>query len=243
MATEERILKTTLKFTVSDTEAQKASAAARKAAKDIDGVKKSAEGAEKATKKATESTSDLAKITEKAAASGLKFTEAMGKNAEKTLRIMRNYVDEAEKAEKHFADAKASLNEMRESSERLGSVSSAVAGMGAAITAPLLLASAVYVSKAGQAEDASRRWLVATDKIGKATTDIGRVTTQAVLPYLEKAAKLAEKAADFVEANPDVVSAALKVGTAVTVLGSIGLAVSKGIRLYADIKTLALGTE
>jgi hypothetical protein len=131
------------------------------------------------------------------------------------------------------------MNRVREKAERLGSVSMSMAGVGGAIVGSLALAASKYVASAGQAESSSRRWLAATKDLESAQIRVGRVAAEAILPALETAAEVAEKASKFVEDHPDLVANALKIGTVVAGLGAVGLAVSRGIRLVADVKSVA----
>src|SRR3972149_2043801 len=131
------------------------------------------------------------------------------------------------------------LENIKNTAEKLGSISTMITGIGAVLAGPFILAAKNYVEKVGQSEQISRRWLAATEKISKAQMEIGRIATTSILPMLEKVASIAEAAAEFAQKHPGVVEAAVKIGMAMAAVGAIGLAVSKGIRLVADIKFLA----
>jgi len=112
------------------------------------------------------------------------------------------------------------MQRMGETAERMQAIGATLAGIGAAITGPLLIAANSYVQAAGRAEERSRRWLVAQERIARAGQDVGRVVVQQTLPYLEKAVDLAEKAARFAEEHPEAIDAALKIGTVIAGLGA-----------------------
>lgn len=144
------------------------------------------------------------------------------------------------------AQAKATqeqMNKWRETSERIGQVGQQVALLGAAISGPLLLTMRAYTQQAGQAEDASRRWLAATRSLTDAQMRVGRIATQAALPYLEKAADLAERAAKYAEQHPGAIEAALKAGAVITGIGAFVTIAAQGIKLVADVKYLAASAQ
>lgn len=169
--------------------------------------------------------------------------ETLGKNiartSEQTNKAIREQAELTAKiATKHAENVGKAMEQWRKGAEVLANTSTILAGMGAVITGSVLQSVNAYVQATGKAESASRQWLKATDSIAESNQRVGRVATQAVLPVLEKAAQVAEKTARFAEKNPEVVSAALKIGTAMALLGAVGIAVSKGIRLYADVSQL-----
>lgn len=144
---------------------------------------------------------------------------------------------------KKIEEAKRKANELRENSERLTSLMMVFTAMGAALTGPIVMGAMKYVQYAGMADETSRKWMWAMSGIEKSQNRIGNVGAQAILPYLDAAAKLAEKSAGFVEKHPEVIKAALNIGAAVTSIGILGMAVSKGIRIYADFKSLAAAAQ
>lgn len=162
------------------------------------------------------------------------------RTSEQTNKAIREQAELTAKiAEKHAENVAKAMQKWREGAEILSNTSQILAGMGAIITGSILQSINAYVQNAGKAEVASKRWLTATEGIAASNQRIGRVATQAVLPILEKAADVAEKAAAFAERNPEVISGALKIGAAMTALGAVGIAVSKGIRLYTDMAELS----
>lgn len=133
---------------------------------------------------------------------------------------------------------RSSMEEMRRSAERIGQIGMTLGGLGAAIAGPFVLAAKEYVNKAGMAEGTSRKWLAATNELEKSQTRIGRVAAQAILPAIERIAGLAEMAAGFAEKHPGAIQAALGIGGALVAVGAIGMAVSRGIRLVADVRMI-----
>lgn len=142
-----------------------------------------------------------------------------------------------------FAKSKKQIDAMKQSADKLGAISQTMFVAGSAIVGGLYLAAkkeADRVIEAGGKVDAvTIRWIAANERITASQQKIGKSAEAAVLPLLEKVAGLAENAADFVDKNPDLISAALNIGVWTAGIGSIGVAVSKGIKLAADIKYLA----
>jgi hypothetical protein len=142
-----------------------------------------------------------------------------------------------------FAKSKKQIDAMKQSADKLGAISQTMFVAGSAIVGGLYLAAkkeADRVIEAGGKVDAvTIRWIAANERITASQQKIGKSAEAAVLPLLEKVAGLAEDAADFVDKNPDLVSAALNIGVWTAGIGAIGVAVSKGIKLAADIKYLA----
>jgi SWI/SNF chromatin-remodeling complex subunit SWI1 len=144
----------------------------------------------------------------------------------------------ADKAAVSIKQLNDRMNSLAETGEKLSSIGGAVAGIGAVISGPLLLAANSYIQATGRAEAQSRRWLSTQERIGKAGQDVGRVVVQQVLPYLEKAADLAEKAARFAEQHPEAIAAALKIGTVLAGLGAALVTVGQIAATAANIGKL-----
>lgn len=192
----------------------------------------------------------LAQLEQFAAKSGDAATKKLAAEAKaafqsgdmnKALAAMRQLGERAETAAEKYGKlrerveaTKRSMNELRESAEKMAQISTAAIAVGASITAPIILAAKSYVNYAGRADTVSRQWLDSTERISQAQRQVGRVGAQAILPYLEKAADLAEKVAGFAEKNPQAVKTILGIGGALTLVGTLGLAVSKGIQIYAN---------
>lgn len=151
--------------------------------------------------------------------------------------------DGLKRIQKQAEETTKKMNQLREFSERIGSASMAITTIGAIITGPILVAAKTYVEKASEAEEVASRWRAQTEKISEAQMRVGRIATESLLPALEKAADLAASAADFVENHPGIIQKATTIGTAITALGAVGIAVSKGIRLYADVTTIAANAK
>jgi TP901 family phage tail tape measure protein len=76
-----------------------------------------------------------------------------------------------------------------------------------------------------------------------AVTDIGREMTTVLLPVMREAAELASKLAGYVSEHPGAAKLAIGAVATVGVIGLLTTAVGKGIRLVADIKTVAMATS
>lgn len=145
-----------------------------------------------------------------------------------------------------FAKSKKQIDGMKQAAEKLGAISQTALVAGTAIVGSFYLSAkreADRIIKAGgEVDEVTKRWIAANERIESSQQKIGRAAEVAIIPLMEKAAVLAEKAANFVESNPDLVSAALNIGLWTAGIGAIGVAVSKGIKLVADIKyLLAMG--
>lgn len=92
-----------------------------------------------------------------------------------------------------------------------------------------------FVKNAPHATRLTVQWKEAQDSLSQSMSRVGRVSAQAALPILQKVAELAEKTASFIESHPDLVRAALNTGIITAGLGALGILVSRGIKLYADI--------
>jgi hypothetical protein len=181
---------------------------------------------------------EMNRVTTEAAKRLNKLEQEAEEISEGVRRMRRTSVESLQQLKDHFEEAQQSASRLRETAERISSVGTTVAAVGASITAPLLLAARSYVQEAGKAEETSQRWLAATEDLTEAQRDVGRVVAQAALPYLEQAAELAERAARYAEEHPQAVENALKTGAVLTGIGAFVVAASQGIRLYADVKYL-----
>jgi len=151
--------------------------------------------------------------------------------------------------------------ELEESAKRVrqqAALISGAAARGAQISSGLLLSglgvAGGIVAEAGRfakdlemskkGTELTRAWAQATEDLGRARARVDNVLLRESLPLLQQATRIASQAADFIEKHPEIVQAALKTGVVVAGLGAVGLAVSKGIKLVADIAYItAVATE
>lgn len=98
-----------------------------------------------------------------------------------------------------------------------------------------------YIDSTEESNELTERWAKSSERVSEAQMRIGKVAAEAVLPLFEKLADISEKAAAFVEKHPGVIEGGLKASIVAAGLGGIGLLVSKGITLYADVKMIAVG--
>jgi len=156
--------------------------------------------------------------------------------ADQVERGVISIEDALESLEQQASVANDAMMQLTDGTQILSLAGQELSGIGQAIVGPLQSAATSYVQFAGRAEGTSRRWLRSTEDLERAQFKVGRAAAQAILPTMEKAADLAGKAAAFVEDHPGIVQAALQIGTVVAGLGAIGMAVTRGIRLYTDVK-------
>lgn len=164
---------------------------------------------------------------------------------DKTLEVLLKFgldktnadraADSLKKIERGAESAERRLNRLRESAEKMNMVGMTIAGVGAAIGAPLMMAVNTYVSKIGEAGTVSREWLETQKSLEETQMRIGRVAAQTLLPYLKDAARLAGQVADFVEQNPDAVKLALGTAAAAVGIGGTVSAISTAVTTGAAL--------
>jgi len=203
---------------------------------------------------------EQAKKTGQAVSTALQTTEKKAEATQKSIiKVGVALATLSNRAKKTSSEVNQSLDsnirkfkELEDAAGRVkqkASVVSSVAGRGAAISGQSLLAGGAIVGgilaeanrfakeeeAAGRATRATREWVKATEDLAKARSRVDTVLLRESLPLLQQAARVAAQAANFIEKNPQIVQAALKTGLVLAGLGAVGLAVSKGIKLVADI--------
>ncbi len=144
-----------------------------------------------------------------------------------------------EKVEKRIQSLRKEATQLKQVAQDIQQASRQLLLLGTAGTVGIFAAANKYVENAKTATQLTKEWKKAQDDLTKSGERFGAVAAEAALPVLKKAAEVAAQAAAFVEKHPDVVRAALNTGLVVATLGAVGVAVSKGIKIYADLQTLA----
>ncbi len=165
----------------------------------------------------------------------------------KSVELSETFANKLEQGLKglddQLAKTKGKLSDFNNAAEKLGKISQTAFIASSAVVGSIYLSAKTeadrIIASGGEVDAVTARWIAANERIQSSQQKIGRAAESAVVPFLEKAAGLAEKAANFVEANPELVSAALKVGLWTAGLSAIGVAVAKGIKLFADFQYLA----
>lgn len=140
------------------------------------------------------------------------------------------------KAEENAATrVQSSWRRMQFTARALGEVAQITAIATSAIFVGASAWATKYVNDAKASTETVRAWRVEVGHLGDTQTRVGAVLAGALLPLLTQAANLAEKGADFVEKNPELIQKALTITGAVAGLAAIGVAASKGFKIYADI--------
>jgi hypothetical protein len=147
-------------------------------------------------------------------------------------RALKDFQAEIEETKKEAREMKALAND-------LGNVFRTTFLIGTAITGGIFAGAASYVKNAKEATAVTVAWKAAQNDLNTAQIRFGAVFAQEALPLLQDAARLANTAAAFVERNPEIIRAALNAGLVIAGLSAVGMAVTKGIRFYADVKYLA----
>lgn len=100
-----------------------------------------------------------------------------------------------------------------------------------------------YISNMEGADATSQEWLETTQKLDQAHVRFGRTSAQSILPLLKLQTEIVEKASTFLDKYPELAQVAFGIGTAVVLASSLTNAVTKGIRLIADVKLVALEAQ
>lgn len=158
-----------------------------------------------------------------------KLTAAMKKqNAEVSAQI-RNLRAQAR-------EITTTVRLLRDSADDIDRFAKPLALLGGATVGGIFAFANKYVKDAEQATQTTREWKAAQDDLNRSGQRIGEVLATEALPLLKQAADVTRQVAGFIEAHPEVVKIALTAGTAALAIGTLGKAVSSGIRLYADLK-------
>jgi len=166
----------------------------------------------------------------------LELAETLANNLEKSLKGLDD----------QFSKTKKNLESFKQGAEKLGQISQTAFVASSALVGSIYLSAKTeadrIIEAGGAVDQVTLRWIAANERLEQSQQKIGRASMSAVVPLMEKAADLAEKASNFVEDNPELVSAALKIGLWTAGVSAMGIAVSKGIRLYADLAYLSAVT-
>lgn len=127
---------------------------------------------------------------------------------------------------------------LRDLSSSIAGISTKALVTGGAIIGGIFAEVQNYVNKAPEATRETREWAAAMETIGRSRSRIDEELLRTTLPLLKDAARISSQIAGFVESHPEITSIALQAGKILVGVGVIGLAVSKGIKLVADIQYL-----
>ncbi len=191
---------------------------------------------------------ELKRLQEEAAGVGEKYEES-GEKIKKTAKeTSKELIQEARIMRREAAaitdDLRAAqVSALKSISGMIGGISQSALLAGGAIVGGIFAEVSSYVNNAKEATQATAAWKRETDSLSTSRTRVDEVLAKQALPLLQQAAKVANQAAAFVEKHPEIVSAALKTGVVLASLGAVGLAVSKGIKLVADVSSLGLITQ
>lgn len=173
---------------------------------------------------------------------GQRMGESLSSAGESAEDVEQKEKDAAQAAKDHemqIAAVRSQYIRLGRDAQRLNRLGFTLSLIGAAISGPILLATRKSVQSLGLADATTREWLESTGRLENAQIRIGRVGAQAILPVMDRIASLSERAARFAEENPDAVRNVLAVGGALVGIGALTSALSRGIKLYADLKVLA----
>ncbi len=133
------------------------------------------------------------------------------------------------------------IQDLRERAQWIERGSKVMMGVGLAAVTAIAASAKNYVDNAGESNEITERWATASEKVKDAQLRIGKVAAETILPMFEKIADVAQAISEFAEKNPEVVDIGLKAALGLTAVGGLGVLISKGISLYADVSMIAVG--
>lgn len=161
---------------------------------------------------------------------------SVNKSTEEIKKDLQKLEQQLIKTQFQMASLSQRATEAQQSFKKLFVASTALAGS-------IYAMGASYVKNTKESSALTRDWNNSMKSIQESQSKIGKEAAEAVLPALKIAADLASKVAGFVEKNPDIMKAAVSTGVVVSALSVLGMIVSKGVSIYADIKFIAAATE
>lgn len=188
---------------------------------------------------------ELERLQKEAAGVGDKYEESSEKVKQSSKDTIRQLQNEARIMRREAAaitdDLRAAqVATLKSVSGMVGEISQKALIAGSALTVGIFAEVQRYVSEAPNATRETRAWAAATAELGQARRRVDNVLLREALPLLQQAARVASQASRFVERHPEIINAALKTGVVLAGLGAIGLAVSRGIKIVADVRSIAL---
>lgn len=172
------------------------------------------------------------------------FKFALDQNAQRrVLSGASELTTELNKAGEKASQLQKRLNDLSQSADQAFKRYAKTFATGTAITGGIFAFAQNYVNNAKVATATTKEWADQTNRLTQSRNRVGEIVAKETLPMLKKAAEISEKAASIIEKNPDLVKAVLNVGVAVASLSALGMAVTKGFKIYADVKTLAASAQ
>jgi hypothetical protein len=185
------------------------------------------------------------------------YSEELKKTYPELYRQIQAEKDAAEAEEKHTAAIKkqnaeisvqirnlraqareitTSVRLLQDSAGDIDRFAKPLATGGALLVGGIFAAANQYVKSAKVATQTTKEWVAAQADLEQSGQRIGEILAQEALPLLKEAAVITRQVANVIERNPQIVGLALKGGLIALTLGTIGKAISSGIRLVADLK-------
>jgi hypothetical protein len=165
----------------------------------------------------------------------------------KGSREVKNEMDEVEAA---LGDLRSAFFSMMEPAQDLGMLASQFEALGFEVqdygrrmTESMTMFAEDYVDNVEEADEVSRAWVKTQQDLEDAHKRFGKVSAQQILPYMKMQKEVIELAVRFAESYPEIAKIAFGIGTAMVLATSLANAVSKGIRLYADIKMVGMESQ
>lgn len=180
----------------------------------------------------------LGKTIDESIAEGLSEGEAL----EVFAAQLDEYAMMAEEITQSIRDRQAQLKaeaaQLRQNAETIQRYSQGFLIAGGAITGGFIAAATRYIATADKSDKITKQWLATSEKLNQAQQRIGKSAAQVLLPIYEKLGNILDRISRVAETNPKALEAIFGTGVGLTLVGVLGMAVSRGIRMVADVKML-----
>jgi Tfp pilus assembly protein FimT len=160
----------------------------------------------------------------------------------KLAPAMNAQIEKSEELQRQHQKLIASFRQTRTEAQRLGQISQIGIVASTVLLGGMYAWANKFVKDAKTSTEITRQWKVETASLEASQSRVGGTIATTILPLLTKAAELADAGSKFVEKHPEIIKAALNTGLIVGGLSAVGMLVSKGIRLYADVGYLLATT-
>lgn len=205
---------------------------------ELEKLENTAKKTSSATEKIDDGLTEAAKASKRLGDETKRATAEVDKNARATIAAMKQ---EASAMRKIAALRAKEIGELKERAAWIERGAKPLLTAGIAGFTALSLIAKKYIDNTAESNEITKAWAENSAKIEQSQMRIGKVAAEALLPMFTKLADITEKVADYVEKNPEVVSAGLNVAKWSIAIGAIGVLISKGIKLYADVAMIAVG--
>lgn len=165
-------------------------------------------------------------------------------------RGSREVKDEMEDVESRLGELRSAFFTMMEPAQDLGMLASQFEALGFEVqdygrrmTESMTTFAEDYIDNVEEADDVSRAWMETQGELEAAHQRMGKVSAQQLLPFMKMQKDVIVLATKFAENYPEIAQIAFGIGTAMVLATSLANAVSKGIRMVADVKLVMMEAQ